>query len=120
VSIQFGAPLYPSWHYGPPRYYAPPPVYYAPRVVVPAPLVWVPPLVHAPRVYVLPTVYVERTDLDGVAPAPVPVPAPAVAPAPEASGHWFFCADSNTYYPYVIQCATPWQRVVPTPPGAPR
>lgn len=127
VSIQLGAPLYPSWHYAPPRYYAPPPVYYAPRVVVPAPLVWVPPVVHAPRVYVPPTVYVERTDLDGVVPVPAPVPAPAPAPAvappgpsPEASGSWFFCADSNTYYPYVIQCATPWQRVVPTPPGVSR
>jgi len=120
VSVHFSSPAYRHWHHAPRVYYAPPPVYYAPRVVVPAPLVWVPPLVHAPRVYVPPTVYVERTDLDGVSPAPVPVPAPAVAPAPEAGGHWFFCADSNTYYPYVTQCATPWQRVVPTPPGVPR
>ena len=118
VSIHFSTPGYRAWHHAGPRYYAPPPVYYAPRVVVPAPLVWVPPVVHAPRVYVPPTVYVERTDLEGVAPAPVP--APAAAPALEAAGHWFFCADSNTYYPYVTQCATPWQRVVPTPPGVPR
>ena len=117
VSVHFSAPAYRHWHHAPRVYYAPPPVYHAPRLVVPAPLVWVPPLVHAPRVYVPPTVYVERGDLDGVAPPPLPAPA---APVPQASGHWFFCADSNTYYPYVIQCATPWQRVVPTPPGVPR
>jgi hypothetical protein len=96
---------------------------YAPPVVVPAPLAWVPPVVHAPRVYVPPTVYVERTDLDGAAvlPAPAPAPAPIATPVPEGTGgHWFFCADSNTYYPYVTQCASPWQRVVPTPPGVSR
>lgn len=115
VSVHFSSPPYRPWYHAPRAYYAPPPVYYAPRVVVPAPLVWVPPLVHAPRVYVPPTVYVERGDLDSAPPAPAPAPA---VPVPQASGHWFFCVDSNTYYPYVTHCASPWQPVVPTPPGA--
>jgi hypothetical protein len=123
VSIHFSSPPHRYWHHPAPRFYYPPPLVYAPPVVVPAPLAWVPPVVHAPRVYVPPTVYVERTDLDGAAvlPAPAPAPAPIATPVPEGTGgHWFFCADSNTYYPYVTQCASPWQRVVPTPPGVSR
>jgi hypothetical protein len=91
-------------------YYAPPPVYHAPRVIHSAPLVYVPQVVHLSRSYA-PPVYVERNDLAAIPPAPAPV-------ADTAS--WFFCADSNTYYPYVTQCATPWERVVPTPPSAGR
>ncbi len=109
VSIYLGAPIYHRPHYvAPPVYYAPP-IYHAPRVIYSEPLVYSPPVVHVPRVH-SPPVYVERNDLSVAPPAP----------APEASGFWFFCADSNTYYPYVTQCATPWERVSPTPPSAGR
>ena len=48
-----------------------------------------------------PTVYVEK-DADGVE---------------RASDHyWYFCPDSDTYYPYVKECASPWHRVAPQPP----
>jgi hypothetical protein len=111
IGVYVPAPVYRPHHYAPPRvYYAPPPVYHAPRVIHSAPLVYVPPVVHSSRSYP-PPVYVERNDLAAIPPAPAPV-------ADTAS--WFFCADSNTYYPYVTQCATPWERVVPTPPSAGR
>ena len=111
IGVYLPAPVYRPHHYAPPRvYYAPPPVYHAPRVIHSAPLVYVPPVVYSARSYP-PPVYVERNDLAAIPPAPAPV-------ADTAS--WFFCADSNTYYPYVTQCATPWERVVPTPPSAGR
>jgi hypothetical protein len=111
IGVYVPAPVYRPHRYAPPRvYYAPPPVYHAPRVIHSAPLVYVPPVVYSARSYP-PPVYVERNDLAAIPPAPAPV-------ADTAS--WFFCADSNTYYPYVTQCATPWERVVPTPPSAGR
>ena len=113
IGVYVPAPVYRPHHYAPPRvYYAPPPVYYAPRVIHSAPLVYVPPVVHSSRSYA-PPVYVERNDLAAIPPAPAPAPVADTA-------FWFFCADSNTYYPYVTQCATPWERVVPTPPSAGR
>ena len=43
--------------------------------------------------------------------------APPVAAAPQASQqYWFFCQDTQTYYPHAQNCATPWQRVVPHAP----
>lgn len=50
-----------------------------------------------------PTIYVEKDDAD-----------PAQGQDP--SQYWYFCRDSNTYFPYVKECPTPWQRVVPQPP----
>ncbi|MFM9885310.1 MAG: hypothetical protein ACKVQT_19980 [Burkholderiales bacterium] len=29
---------------------------------------------------------------------------------------WYYCQESNTYYPYVRECSGAWQRVAPTPP----
>jgi len=54
-------------------------------------------------------------------PVVVAPPAPPVymeqQPAPAAqSGYWYYCAESNAYYPYVQQCAGPWQPVPPRPP----
>lgn len=34
------------------------------------------------------------------------------APTP---GYWYFCPESNTYYPYVQECAGGWQPVLPQP-----
>ena len=89
LGFSFGAPIEYYYYYAPsPYYYAPPPYYYHPRqvVVVPADP---------------PPVYVERES------------APAAAPV--AEGSWYYCTDSRTYYPYVRDCATGWQRVAPRP-----
>lgn len=42
---------------------------------------------------------------------------PAVEPAP--AGWWYYCDASRTYYPYVKECPSGWQRVpaVPPPPN---
>jgi hypothetical protein len=97
VGIYFGVPG--PFHYYPryysPRYYSPPRYYYPPAVVVPAPS--------------YPPVYIEQSP-------------PAAAPAPSSSSsgaYWYYCRDSQTYYPYVQQCASPWQQVVPnsSPPS---
>ena len=114
VGVYFGAPIVP-FYYGP-RYYYPPPAYYYdyPPVVrvVPAP----------------PVVYVERGDAQAPAPDYVPPPSapqpqpPVQSAQPQAAQgpEWFFCNDSNTYYPYVRECATPWQRVPAQPPAGAR
>lgn len=67
-------------------WYFPPPYYYYPPAVV---------------VPSSPPVYIEQ----GQAP-----------PTPQPQAYWYYCAESQTYYPYVDQCAGPWQRVVPKPP----
>ncbi len=99
----WGAPLpyyYPAYY---PSYY---PYYYTPTPVI------VREVVREPLVY-----YDERGN-----------PVPPVQPqnqtqnqlqGPQASAAaptWFFCADSQTYYPYAQTCASPWQRVAPLPP----
>ena len=38
-------------------------------------------------------------------------------PAPESQGYWYYCADSQAYYPYVKECPRGWQRVAPRPSG---
>jgi hypothetical protein len=37
---------------------------------------------------------------------------------PAQQYYWYFCPDSNTYYPYVKQCPSGWLKVIPpsTPP----
>ena len=83
VSVWFGVPG--PFFYPSPYYY--PRYYYPPAVVVPAP--------------VSPPVYVERPSVDSV-------------PSAESStAYWYYCRDSQTYYPYVQQCASPWERVIP-------
>jgi hypothetical protein len=47
-----------------------------------------------------PTVYIEKSQ----------------SAAQPSQAYWYYCPDSNTYYPYVSQCAVPWQREVPRPP----
>ena len=62
------------------------PLWLAPRYVYPAPVYYAPPPA--------PPVYVEQ---------------------PPAQGYWYYCADSQAYYPYVQNCASGWQRVLPRP-----
>jgi hypothetical protein len=68
-----------------PWYYAPPPAYYYPPAAV---------VVRPPE----PTVYVERGDV-----------------VPEGTASWYFCRESNGYYPYVKQCPGGWERVPAQP-----
>jgi hypothetical protein len=87
----FGGPM---WYPAP--YYYPPPVYYYPPPVV----------VQSPQ-------YIERP----AAAAPAPQASAPQSGAEPSSGDWYFCRDSQTYYPYVKECASPWQRV-PSRPGS--
>jgi hypothetical protein len=75
-------------------------------VIVAAPAFWyfpapiyVPPVVAAPAV---PPVYIERGDAQ-----------PASGQA--AGEWWYYCADTQAYYPYVKECSVEWQRVAPQP-----
>jgi hypothetical protein len=75
------------WGYPYPYYYYPPAYYYPPVVAAPAE----------------PTVYIER---------------PRAQSEPErAQDYWYYCPESQAYYPYVKQCAKGWQKVAPQPPN---
>jgi hypothetical protein len=84
-----GGRVHLGFHFGVPLfhpwYYAPAPVYYYPAAPV---------VVHPPS----PPVYIERSDV-----------------VPEGPGSWYFCRESNTYYPYVRQCPSGWTRVPAQP-----
>ena len=85
VGVYLGTP----W-YGP-AFYPP----YASTVVVPS----------------APTTYVERIVVE-------PQPSTATLsgpPAPAQTQWWHYCRDSQSFYPYVRQCASPWQLVAPQP-----
>ena len=107
LGIGLGIAALPYYAYRRPHYYAPryyEPYYYPPVAVVSA----------------APPVYVERQDYSqGQFPATPQVQGanPSQASAGVAQQDWFYCADSKTYYPYVQQCAGPWQRVTPRPPA---
>jgi hypothetical protein len=85
--ISLGIPLFG------PRFYPAP--YYA----YPAPAYVYPPVVVAPS---SPPIYIEQGATAQEAPA-------------QAQGDWYYCADSNAYYPYVAQCPAGWQRVPAQP-----
>jgi hypothetical protein len=93
VGVFVGAPLYPYYY---PRYYYPPAYY-------PGPYAYYPPAVAAPPVYI---------EQNPSASAPS-------APSQASGAYWYYCRDSQAYYPYVQQCASPWQQVTPQagPPG---
>ena len=90
VGIYVGVPLVGFPYYYPPYPYYP---YYYPAYY-PSPVM----------VQQQPTVYVERQ------PAPQ---APQQQQQP--AGYWYYCNESRAYYPYVKECASPWQRVAPQP-----
>ena len=74
-------------------------------VIIGGPIFWpgpvYPPLVVGPPSQV---VYVEQG-------------APQAGENPGDPQWWYYCANTQTYYPYVKQCASPWQRVTPQPPN---
>jgi hypothetical protein len=102
IGLGFGAPYYPYYR---PYYYAPYPYYYPPVVIRPLP----------------PPVYIERPDTidERMQPqAQYQAPAPAQPRASVTQNDWwFYCPDSQAYYPYVQQCSVEWQRVTPRPPA---
>ncbi len=112
VGFYFGAPLlyapyYARPYYYPSYHYSAPPVVVRERIVVREPLVF----------------YDENGNpVPPTAPVQVQAQAPAAPPTqsqPQAGAPapaWYFCADSQKYYPYVQTCASPWQRVVPQSP----
>lgn len=71
------------------------------------PWFWGPPYPYQPYPPVIieraPPVYIEQ-------PPPEPAPQPTQQPA-----YWYYCAESNNYYPYVPTCPTGWQRILPQP-----
>jgi len=77
-------------HFGVPLFYHPWHYYPAPAYYYPAA-----PVVVQPAA---PPVYVERSDV-----------------VPEGAGSWYFCRESNGYYPYVKQCPGGWTRVPAQP-----
>jgi hypothetical protein len=90
VGVFVGAPFYP--------YYSP---YYYPRY-------YYPPAVYAPSA---PPVYIEQSAA-GAAALP--------GPAQGQTAYWYFCQDSQTYYPYAQQCASQWQQVLPQASASPQ
>lgn len=61
-----------------------------------------------PPVYYNPPVVVER---------PVYVEPPPVIQAAPTESYWYFCRPANTYYPYVKECPSGWERVLAKPAG---
>ena len=93
IGFSFGSPIYA------PRYF-PAPSYTYPAYIVPVPVFVYPPAVI--RHSSLP-VYVER-DIAQVAPTPS-----------RTQSDWYYCASSQTYYPYAKECPDGWQRVPAQP-----
>jgi hypothetical protein len=103
VGVFFGFPG--PFYYPGPAYYP----YYYPPAYYPPPTVVVPP----------PAEYLEQTPPAAVAPPAPPAPSAGAPTAPSAQGpgaanyYWYYCPDSQTYYPYVQTCASQWQQVTP-------
>lgn len=93
VGFSYGFPIYA------PRYF-PAPFYTSPGYAFPAPVYAYPPAVirYSPS-----PVYIERTI------------APAESEPSQAQNDWYYCAGSQTYYPYTKECPGGWQRVPAQP-----
>lgn len=86
-------------------YYAP---YYSPFYGPSWPGYWGPSVVYSAPVYTSPPVVVKQTP-------PVYIERPIAEPP--ATAYWYYCAPTNSYYPYVSNCDEAWQRVSPIPPS---
>ena len=99
--IAAGAYLASRPYYRP--YYAPAPTYYYP----PAPVYYSPPP---------PPVYIEQPSQYYVPPQSQAQPQyqaqpqPQYQPQPQSDTSWYYCADSQAYYPNVQSCPGGWQR----------
>lgn len=95
IGFNFGYYPYPYYgapYYGSPYYYSPAPVYYPP--VQPAPVI-----------------YTERRDDPQIRTQE----APKNTSQNIQASWWYYCVDSNAYYPYVNKCPGGWLRVAPQP-----
>ena len=70
-------------------YYPPPVYYYPPLLATPSP----------------PPIYLEQGTVPGA--------------EMQSAGNWYYCADAQAYYPYVMECAGGWQPVAPIPQPPP-
>lgn len=71
------------------------------------PWFWGPPYPYPYPPY--PPVIIERSP-------PVYIEQPQVLPEPAPQpAYWYYCAESNNYYPYVQRCPSGWQRIEPQP-----
>lgn len=68
------------------------------------------PYYYYPPYYYPPTVVVPASPPTYVEQQPVPQ-------ASQASGYWYYCTQSRSYYPYVKDCPGGWERVSPQPPA---
>lgn len=97
VGLYFGAP-YPFFPYAYNPYPYPYPYVYNPPPVV----------ITQPQSQV----YIEQGSS---------TPAPATSAAPttsnNATSYWYYCEQSDSYYPYVKECPAGWKQVTPTPPA---
>jgi hypothetical protein len=96
-----------AYSYGYP-YYPYPYAYSQPQVIVTQP----------PQ----PQVYIEQggsiTSVpDANANAQPPAQAAPSTSAGNSQGYWYYCEQSDTYYPYVKECPAGWKQVTPTPPA---
>jgi hypothetical protein len=91
VGIGIGVPVWGGPYYRPWYPYYPRPYYYD-QFWAPPPVVVVP---------AAPPVYIEQ-----------PV-APVVSEP--AQQYWYYCAPPRAYYPYIKDCPSGWQRVLPQP-----
>lgn len=112
LGIALGATLLGLAYYSRPAYSYPAYTYPGPAYAYPAPAYGYPgPDYGYPGPAVAPSAgYVEQ----GYAQAAPPLT--QAQPQPQPQGDWYFCANSNAYYPYVRECPGGWQRVPPTPP----
>lgn len=98
VGFYFGSP-YPFYPY-PYAAYPYPYVYSPPPVVVTQP----------PQ----PQVYIEQGS-GSTAPAQISPPANSASNG-NGQGYWYYCEQSDGYYPYVKECPAGWKQVTPSPP----
>lgn len=75
------------------------------------------------RQYAYPPVIIERPVSVVTIDPPVTrvfVEQPAKPNLPTSGGdHWYYCAASKKYYPFVKKCSAGWQKIPQKPPGEP-
>lgn len=104
VGVYFGAP-YPYFPYAYSPYAYPYPYVYNPPPVV----------ITQPQ----PQVYIEQgSGASSTAPsAPAQTTPPTASAGNNGQSYWYYCEPSDSYYPYVKECAADWKQVTPTPPA---
>lgn len=109
LSVQWGVPVAGGFYYGPP-YYGP--GYYRPWGAHPYYRPWYGPSVLVPPAYV----YGPPAVITVPSQPPIYIEQDRAVPGPQAaSGYWYWCAESRSYYPYVSECVGAWQPVPAQP-----